>query len=188
MRFLLYFFLAYSPFIFAEGNENWDHEHEDGLSHPRCDSCQLGTASFASTSPGLWYTIQSSAYPTTVPLSLNRNRGFSEGDISLTPNGINVGCRGRYWVNFSVVVQDVNESTPELAVFLAPNGIFNPLDISTLIGGVAEVDFGEFTTIQGSGIIDNVNPHTIWTLVAANTSGVVQPVSVVAWTISFFKI
>lgn len=155
--------------------------------HSNChESCQLGTAAFGVTSPTFWYTINTLSYPNAVPLSLNRNLGFSQGDIKLKPNGLKIYEKGNYSVSFSAILQNNEiEGAALIPVFVALDGSFS----QTSIGGVVTLPTGQLNTVYGTGILENIEEGTRLTLVATNGgSPNPQPITVISWSISVFKI
>lgn len=151
--------------------------------------CHLGTAAFSTSSSNLWYTIDIPAYPNTVPLSLNQNSGFTEGKIELTSTGLLIEEPGNYWASFNAIIVNPQDSGPALIpVFLVPNGVFDP-NHTPVLGSVVSVPFQQLSTVQFSGILENVVSGTTFSLVATNGGGPeLQPITVVGWSISLFKI
>lgn len=156
----------------------------------RCcpNRCHLGSAGFSTTSAQSWYTINTLPYPTTVPLSLNRNQGFTEGKVELTPTGLLIREPGNYSISFSAILQNNDpEYTALIPVFVSLNEAFDPLDIP--VGSVVALPTGLVNTVHGTGILHQVKAGTTISLIATN-GGSPQPqaIHVVAWNMSLFKI
>ena len=152
--------------------------------------CQIADAGFSTSSPAEWYTVTAFPYPIATPLSLFRNRGTVQGNFLLTPTGLIIGQPGNYSVNFNAILTFTvgGSSNPFVTVFLVKDGVFNPLDTSN-IGGVSTVPFEQITTIQATGVLQNVLPGTALSLVISNGgSGDAVDITVVAWGISVFRI
>ena len=117
--------------------------------------------------------------------------GFVKGKVELTPNGLLIGEAGDYSVTFSAILENPVEAyTALIPVFLSLNGQFNPLDpIQSSLGGVVTLPTGFINTVQGTGILHDVPAGTFLALIASNGgSPDPQPIRVVAWNISLFKI
>ncbi len=152
--------------------------------------CDLGTAGFSTTSPDSWFEISTLPYPQTILLSRNRNNGQVQGDVDLTPNGLEINESGTYWVSFSVVLVNDNEQyTPLIPVFLVQNGQFSPAESAGLLGGVVSLPANLISTVQGSGPLRDVKEGTTLTIIATNGgSPQPEPVRVVSWSMSLYKI
>ena len=156
--------------------------------------CDLGFAAFSVPNSNLWYTITTQAYPTTVPLSLHRNRGKLQGRIDFTDSGLRLNRYGHYMVTASVILS--NPSLNQIALiqfFLVENGA---TDMTTLtdpgtLGGVMIMVPGTTESVAVSGNLFCVKPGTTLSIVAANTNSVNPnplPISVVAWEVSAVRI
>lgn len=159
--------------------------HDDNI----CDDCIFATSTFSSGPDG-WYDIITSPYPQTVPLSLNGNFQFREGNILTTDTGITINEGGSYWVSVNVILLNENqEYTPLIPIFLVPNDVFDPLAQSTFIGTTVSVMPDVVTSVNVDGIVPNLSRGTTLSLVATN-GGSPQPeiVTVVSWSISLFRI
>lgn len=168
------------------------HSHSNSSSNEKyaCfNSCQLGVAGFSTMNPADWYVINTVGYPVTVPLSLNRNRGSTQGDIHLTSRGLKIKKRGNYFATFTAVLLNNDPNAmPLIPLFLVPNDTFDPASTTT-IGTIVALPPGIITSIESSGILQNVKPGTKFSIVATNAgSPDPQPITVVAWDISLFKI
>lgn len=147
-----------------------------------------GNSAFNVTDPGLWYTITTNSYPETVPLSQGRNHGAKRGALYLSPTGFTVGRDGNYWVSVTAVMQNPAEETILIPVFLVRDEIFDPED-STSVGDVVTLVPNEVTSLHASGVVMDLKAGTRLSLVATNGgSPTPQPVNVVAWEISMFKL
>lgn len=157
--------------------------------HHCTNSCQLGTASFSTTNPAQWYIVNAPAYPNTAPLSLYRNGGFTEGDVRLTSTGLKIRKSGNYSVNFSAFLLNNDPINSFLfPVFLVPNGVFDPTNTS-IITSLVSLTPGLPGVVQATGILKNVKAGTKLSLVVTNGStSIPVPVTVIAWSISLFKI
>jgi hypothetical protein len=151
------------------------------------DRQHFGTATL-SPDRDLWYTIDVNSYPETTPLSLNRNKGLSEGGVYLSPTGFTIGEVGNYWVSITAILQNPTEDSILIPVYLVANETLDPDDVSP-IGGIVTLDAGKINSVEGTGILKNVTPGTRLSLVATHaccsTSPV--PVTVISWSISLFK-
>lgn len=150
--------------------------------------CQIGNAGFSTLNPADWYEIMTLGYPITTPLSINRNRGSTQGNVQLTTTGIQIGQPGNYFVTIQVILTNNNPSdTPLIPIFLVRNGIFDPA-VSDL-GTIGMLPFGNVTVLTASGVVENVTAGTTLSIVATNGgSAEFVPITVVAWGISAFKI
>lgn len=150
-------------------------------------SSNFGNAGFGVTDPSLWYTISTHSYPDSVPLSLNRNKGLSEGEVYLSPTGFTIGEEGSYWVNITAILQNPGTDSILIPVFLAQNETFN--EESPEIGGVVTLAPNIITSVHGTGVIKNIEAGTRLSLVATNGGDPLpQDVNVVGWGISLFKL
>lgn len=151
--------------------------------------CQIGTAGFSTQNPADWYDILTFAFPETTPLSLNRNRGSTQGNVQLNSTGITIGQAGNYSVSITAILTNNNQSyTPLIPIFLVRDGVFDPSDTSS-IGGVSLVPFEQITTIQATGVLEYVTAGTTLSIVATNGgSPQPEPIKVVGWSISAFRI
>ena len=146
----------------------------------------FGTSGFGG-SPDLWYTISTHSYPDSVPLSLNRNKGLSEGGVYPSPTGFTIGEGGDYWISITAILQNLGADTILIPVFLALNEEFNPDDPE--VGGVVTLEPNIISNLHGTGIVKNIEPGTRLSLVATNAGAPLpQDVVVVAWSISLFKL
>lgn len=166
--------------------------HSHSGSHKSCEcckSCQLGVAGFSTMNSADWYVINTSSYPITVPLSLNRNNGSTQGDIHLTSTGLKIKKRGNYFVSFTAILLNNDpDATAFIPIFLVPDGTFDPANTSN-IGTVVALPPGFIASVGASGILQNVKPGTKFSIVAANGGGPdPQPITVIGWNISLFKI
>lgn len=163
-----------------------------GSCKKRCcqKGCHLGTAGFSTTSQADWYVIDTPVYPDTVPLSKHRNIGSTQGNIRLKSRGVKVNKSGNYSVSFTAILLNTDMNyTPLIPVFLVSNGVFDPTDTSRTIGSVVSLLPGLVTTLQVTGILQNVKAGTKLSLVATNGgSPQPEPVTVISWGISLFKI
>lgn len=151
--------------------------------------CQFGGASFLVTDPLSWYTINTLGFPNTVLLSLNRNKGFTQGHVSLTPSGLVINKTGNYFVIFSAILRNPDPtSTIFISVFLSLNNTFDPND--PLVTGVVTLPPESIDSAQSSQILPNIPAGTTLSLIAANSGVGTQPqaVQVVGWNINLFKI
>lgn len=160
----------------------------------KCDcqcGCDLGTATF-SGGPNDWYEVETQGYPVMTPLSMNRNSGYDQGDVELTIDGLKILRKGTYFASITAIVQfqDPNRSySPLLTVFLVPNGVFDPMNITTQIGAVGTALQNVITNISGSGILLDVPAQTSYSLVVANGgSPQPEPITIVSWSITVYKI
>jgi hypothetical protein len=173
------------PLLGPRWNDDGDKSDDD------CDhSCDLGSASFSTTNPENWYEILTPAYPDTVPLSLNRNNGFVKGDLALTPTGLNIQDSGDYWASITAIVLNENEEyTPLIPLFLVRDGVFDPLDNSLQLGATGSLPPNQVVTLQASGILKDVADGTDLSLVATN-AGSPQPeaITIISWNIQLHKI
>lgn len=182
-----------NPYEERAGDQEETTKFSQCLDRPSRNSsrCQLGMAGRSVNNPALWYTVNTPVYPATVPLSIDRNNGFAKGKVELTPNGLLIGEAGDYSVTFSAILQNpIEEYTAVIPVFLSLNGQFNPLDpLQSSLGGVVTLPTGFINTVQGTGILHDVPAGTFLALIASNGgSPDPQPIRVVAWNISLFKI
>ncbi len=168
------------------------------------DDCELASSGFAVTDPAQWYVINTSSYPTTVPLSLNGNRGFDEGDITVTDTGITINRSGDYWVNMTAIVSYIVPDPQILApipavgsefiipVYVARDGDFDPAGEDPFGGiGIFPLNETHIEDIQANGIMANVKKGTELTIVATNsgTSGDEPiPLTVIGWNISLHRL
>lgn len=129
------------------------------------------------------------ADPETVPLSENRNIGSTQGDVELTPTGLLINKSGNYSVSFlAILLNDVDNYTALIPVFLVRNGVFSPTDTSVL-GSIVALQPHIPGTVQITGILENVSAGTTLSLVATNGgSPEPQPITVIAWNINAFRI
>ncbi len=148
-----------------------------------------GRAGFSTISPLQWYTISTPSFPQTTPLSNNRNKGFAEGDLDLSPTGLTIGEEGDYWVEITTVLQNPTpDSSLRVLTFLVVNETLNPA--AEITGGVAVVNSGSVETIHGTGILRNLQEGDTLSIVAANGSNTpdAKPVTVSAWAITLHKL
>jgi hypothetical protein len=152
-------------------------------------AAHFGTAGFSVTDPNLWFTIDTNSYPELTLLSQGRNKGFTEGRIYLSPTGFTIGEAGNYWVSISAILQNpTDNSTILVPVFLARDEAINQ-DDNSLIGGVVTLESNLIRTVQAEGILKNVAEGERFSLVATNAGyPLPQPVVVVAWGISLYKL
>lgn len=148
----------------------------------------FGSAGF-SGGPTDWFTIETNSYPDVTPLSLNRNRGFKEGRLYLSPTGVTVGEDGNYWVDVVAILQNPTPDTTFLVpVYLVRDEVFDPADPNPM-GGVVTLQPDIINTMNGSGILKNVSAGTRLSLVATNSGHPDPlPVTVVAWAITLYKL
>lgn len=147
----------------------------------------FGSAGFGVTDPSLWYTISTNSYPDAVPLSEQRNKGLSEGGVYLSPTGFTIGEAGNYWVTITVILQNPGSDTILIPVFLAQNEQFDSANPD--VGGVVTLEPNLIMTLNGTGIIKDVQPGTRLSLVATNGGAPFpQEVTVAGWSISLFKL
>lgn len=213
---LLFFFALNCQFVFAEDLENNSpslnlnqqekantdfiegrchhhrraHRHHSNKCLNSClKRCQLGSASFFVTNPELWYTVETSPFPISTMLTLNRNGGTVQGDVQLTPNGLFLGEAGNYMVSYSIVMLNNLSLDPgNLVAFLVVNDVFDPMTGGTLIASVGMVPFQVPSTIQGSGILHNVPAGSTISVIGTNTGDTLQTFSIANWSIQAFKI
>lgn len=149
--------------------------------------CQLGSSGFSTLDPSNWYEIETFSYPTATLLSLNRNHGSTQGNVQLTDNGLIIGQSGNYSVSVQAILQNNGEEAVLIPMFLVQNGSFDPSAAN--LGGVGVLLPGIITTIQSTGILENVTPGTSLSLIATNGgSDDALPITVVGWGISVFRI
>lgn len=159
--------------------------HDDNI----CDDCIYAQSGFSSGPDG-WYEIETLPYPTTTLLSQNGNSGVAEGDIAYTDTGITINESGTYWASINVILLNENEEyTPLIPLFLIRNNVFDPLSASQYLGTTVSVMPDVVTSVNTDGILVNVARGTTLSIVATN-GGSPQPedVTVVAWSISLFRI
>ena len=147
----------------------------------------FGTATFSSSDDTLWYTITTNSYPETTPLSLNRNNGISEGSVYLSPTGFTIGEAGSYWVSITATFQNNGENNLLIPVFLVEDEILD-VENPAQIGGIINLFPNDIASMHGAGILNDIKPGTRISLLATN-GGDPEPqdVTVVAWSISLFK-
>lgn len=154
---------------------------------PPVQGSHFGSAGFGVTDPSLWYTITTNSYPESVALSLERNKGSSKGGVYLSPTGFTIGEGGDYWVSITAILQNPGSDSLLIPVFLAQNESFNDEDPG--VGGVVVLPPNVITTLNGTGIVQNIEPGTRLSLVATNGGyPFPQDVVVVGWGISLFKL
>ena len=153
-----------------------------------CDSnTHFANPGFSVTDTSQWYDITTLSYPVTTPLSLNRNKGVSEGRVYLSPSGVTIGEAGNYWVSITAILYNSAPETALIPVFLVRDEQFNFNDPS-LIGGVVTLPTDIVSTVNATGILHNVPEGTRLSLVATNGGNPLpQPIKVVSWNISLFK-
>jgi len=196
MMALCSFMILSNQFIFADEVQIESRGICIELTETNCDTntdcctttANFGTASFSVTDPTLWYPIDTNSYPTTTPLSMNRNRGVTDGRVYLSPTGFTIGEAGNYWVTITAVLQNNNVDTLLIPVFLVRDETFDPTDPS-LVGGVVTLPTGELNTVQATGTLKDVVEGTRFSLVGTN-AGYPSPktISVVSWSISLHKL
>jgi hypothetical protein len=169
-----------------------DVSDDDGAECCCDESCDFANSGFSTMSPDDWYVIETHSYPDTVLLSKNRNKGFTQGGVALNPTGVTVKEAGNYWVTFSAIALYTNDEepySPLIPIFLIRNNNFDPSDDSAILGSVGSLPEGMVTTIQGSGVLKDVDKNTLLTIVATNGgSPDPEPITIVSWGISLFKI
>lgn len=170
----------------VSSNEVSDQESQRSCCNECCIS-HFGTSAFQSTDPGLWYTISTNSYPDSVPLSLQRNSGLSEGEIYLSPTGFTIGESGNYWISFTAVLQNPGVDAILIPVFLAQDEVFDTA--SPEIGSIVTLQANEIGSAHGTGIIKNIAAGTRISLVATNAGNPFPiDVTVSGWNISLFKL
>lgn len=186
---LICVFTLSSVMILADSNMDQLSCHMACRKKKQCSETPLGTAGFSTSNPDQWYSISTSPYPITVPLSLHRNIGSTQGHIHLTSSGLKIDAPGDYWVSFAAFLLNNQENYAALIpVFLLRNDIFDPTDTMTL-STIVSLPSGFVNVAQISGILRNVKKGTRLSLVATNGgSPDPQPITVIAWDISLFKI
>jgi hypothetical protein len=166
------------------------------VSESKVDSqgCKPTATAGFSGDPSSWYTILTPSFPDTVPMSLNRNRGFAEGPVVLESDGITVQESGNYWVSVTAYLSNPSETTGNIfPVFLVRDGTFD-FKAEDLLGvtlALRPVPSGDtfFDSATASGPLRNVRSGTRLSLVINNGGAPdPQPVSVVAWNISLHKL
>ncbi len=189
-----FIFISQVCIAFAPIEEQLPPNHEptgDGSDVNNICPCEynLGTAAFATDDPLNWYFVNPPPYPATTPFSLNRNVGFTQGNISLTTDGLEVNKPRNYWISFSAVVLNPDVmNTPGIGVSIVRDGVYIPLDPTLPPGGVAVLPPNSPVTITGSGVLPNVATGTDLSLVAFSTAGVMADVAVISWSISITRI
>lgn len=159
-----------------------------GCRHYSPPESHYGSAGFSVTDPNLWYTITTHSYPEMTPLSEQRNHGLQEGGVYLSPTGFTIGEEGDYWVNITAVLVNPGDESILVPVFLVQDETFDP-DSDSQVGGVVTLAPGVITTMQGTGILQDIYPGTRLSLVATNGGDPFpQDVTVVGWFISLFKL
>lgn len=150
---------------------------------------QIGIAAFTANTSAEWYQITTQPYPTVVPLSLNRDRGSTQGNVKLTPTGLLIRQPGNYSVTFNaILVNNEPNYAPLIPVFLIRNDIFDP-NATDILGNVVTLPPNFINTVQFTGILENVKPCTKLSLVATNGgSPEPQPITVISWSISAYRI
>jgi hypothetical protein len=172
----------------SEGLSSNKNLNFTGWGRNSCNKCQLGRAGFSTMNSSNWYTIDTISYPVTVPLSINRNAGFTQGDVELTPTGLIINKSGNYFVSFSAILTNPGPDAILIPVFVIQNGIFEPNSMNN-IGSAVSLPQNFILPTQASGIIENVNAGTTISIVATNGgSDQPQPVTVIAWNIDLFRI
>lgn len=146
----------------------------------------FANAAFAVTDPNEWYVITLEQSPITVPLSLNRNKGFSHGGINLTDTGVEVLAEGSYSVNISIVLQNNGVAPVLVNVNLVNNELLDPND--ALLGTVALLQPGALETISTAGIVPDIITGTELSLVGSNGGSGTADLTIVAWQISLSRI
>lgn len=168
--------------------------------------CDFASSGFSVTDPALWYEIDTTSYPNAVPLSLNGNRGFDEGDITVTDTGITINRSGNYWVNMTAVISYIAPSVKDstltpipavgsqfiIPVFVARNGDFDPAGENQFGGiGVFTLNETSIEEVQANGIMVNMEKGTKLSIVATN-SGTSDdtpiPLTVIDWDISLHRL
>jgi hypothetical protein len=158
-------------------------------------NCDLGTAGFYKYDDDddddeSSYSLSIDNYPDGNLISLIRNTGSTQGDITLSPTGLIVNKDGTYWANFSATIQNNDQAINALLnIFLVPNGIFNPLDnVSTLVAH-GYIQPNEIITINGSGILQNLEKETSLSIFATNVgTPLFTGVNISSWNISIHRI
>lgn len=191
------FFILMNTFVFAENyNEEQSYENENVESDyemcckckHRSKTCNLGVADFFTVDEAEWYNIVTYPYPNAVLLTFNRSEGFTQGNIALTPNGVQINEPGTYWVQFTANVTNTDNVTRNLLFFLVRGEVFNPADTS-VPSTVGLIPFLS-TSVQGARILENVTAGTKISVFAAN-DGIgpdPQTVTVTGWGIRAYKI
>ena len=182
------FFFFFTSWLLQAEEPAFRHHPCKPTTYCKCAKCHLGTSSFITNNPNDWYQIETPAFPSTVPLSMNGNTGSSQGEVTISPVGMTIDEPGNYWVSFSAVVLNPLDSTILIPVFLVPNGVFNPSD-PTSLGSTANITPGSVQTVQQSGLLQNVVPGTTYSLVATNgNSNTTETLTVLGWSINVCKI
>ena len=185
-----YFFILSCTMLQANEDTNIDVTTDQKHQRSCCEECDLshfGTSSFHTTDPSLWYTISTNSYPDSIPLSLERNSGLSEGDIYLSPTGFTIGQTGNYWISFTAILQNPGVDSILIPVFLAHDETFDI--VSPEIGSITALQPNEIGNAQGTGILKNVVAGTRISLVATNAGNPLPiDVTVAGWSISLFKL
>ncbi len=186
------FFCAFallSQGLFAENHSHPFSSSSSSSSSNCCFKCTLGSVGFTTNHPANWYVLETEPYPVTVLLSKNANYGSTQGDMRKTSTGLKINESGNYSVSFSAILTNTDPTyTPLIPVFVVRNGVFKPND-TTNLGGVVSLPISLVGTVQGTGILQDVKAGTILSLVATNGgSPEPQPVTVLSWSISAFKI
>lgn len=177
-------------FVVLLGQSIFAHSESSNCEQKRCSislGCNLGSSGFTTMNPDNWYSIDTQPYPITVPLSLNRNNGFAQGDIELTSSGVRILKSGNYWVSYTGILFNPNVDPVLIPIFVVLNGVFDPNNTATL-GTIGTVGSQMVLPISGSGLIENIPAGTTLSIVATNGSDASTTLSVVGWNISLYRI
>lgn len=189
----VYFLLLLSMSSFAgyfSGSKSLTSLHHDHAENC-CDDCSYASAVFGTSDLGDFYTILPPLYPEVDDLSLNRNKGFTEGSMVLNSKGIGIGESGSYWVSFNATLFFDNSSEEKtVPVFVITNGEFDPSGAAPMLARTETVVPGVVTSIQGSGIMRHLPAGTTLSLVASNGGSSVfdAPITVISWDINIHRI
>lgn len=166
---------------------------ERRMNSPYQNRTDIGNATRAVTSMSEWYSVTTYPFPSTVPLSLRRNRGFTKGgNIKLLSDGLCINEPGDYTLTFQITVLNTNPNAIIIPIFLVRND--NPIQnsdgvVSAELGNTALVLAGALDTINSTGPVVNICKGTKLSLVISNGASVQpEPIIVIAWSISAVRI
>ena len=193
MKILCIFFIFSFGLIFAVPSELLDYKHMEARVGCHClspqQSCNLGMSGFSTTNRADWYTLLVPVYPSFVPLSINGNRGSTQGRIKATPTGLTINKAGNYHIDITVVMSNQNQTyAPIITVFLVENGVFDPTS-TRVVGSALSLPPNQIFNFTSSGILENVKAGTTFSLVSSNGgSPEIEPITISAWGITAYKI
>jgi len=149
----------------------------------------IGVAEILGAPPNVQYDLTIPTFPGSTTISLNRNAGFTEGNVELTPTGLKVNQAGVYLINFTVVIGLPGSLPPpsdlDIIALLALNDtvdLNNVVTIATV--GTLQPNFP--TVIHGNSII-HIPFGTTLSLVALTTEAPI-PATVHRWNINIVKV